>query len=92
MLAKGRRYAIVGIFIFAAVVTPPDVISQVGLAIPMIALYEISIIAAKLAERARRKREEEDEADAEAEAAADTAAEQAAADVAAQSTVPGGRS
>ena len=58
MLAKGRRYAIVGIFIFAAVVTPPDVISQVGLAIPMIALYEISIIAAKLAERARAQRHE----------------------------------
>ena len=96
MLAKGRRYAIVGIFIFAAIVTPPDVISQIGLAIPMIALYEISIISAKLAERARRKREEAEEAEeadeAAAEAAADAAAEQAAADIAAQSTVPGGRS
>ncbi|MGE0723623.1 MAG: twin-arginine translocase subunit TatC [Alphaproteobacteria bacterium] len=62
-LARGRRYAIVGIFVFAAVVTPPDVISQVGLAIPMILLYEISIIAAKLAERQRRKQEEEEDED-----------------------------
>ncbi|WP_328702584.1 twin-arginine translocase subunit TatC [Belnapia mucosa] len=45
-LKKGRRYAIVGMFVFAAVITPPDVISQIGLAVPMIALYEISILAA----------------------------------------------
>lgn len=45
-LRKGRRYAVVGIFIVAAVITPPDVISQVGLAVPMILLYEISIWAA----------------------------------------------
>ncbi|WP_043335490.1 twin-arginine translocase subunit TatC [Belnapia moabensis] len=45
-LRKGRRYAIVGMFVFAAVITPPDVISQIGLAVPMIALYEISILAA----------------------------------------------
>ena len=62
-LASGRRYAIVGIFVFAAIVTPPDVISQVGLAIPMIILYEISIIAAKLAEKKRRQQEEEDAAE-----------------------------
>ena len=43
-LASGRRYAIVLIFIAAAVLTPPDVISQIGLAIPMLLLYEISII------------------------------------------------
>ncbi len=45
-LRKGRRYAIVGMFVFAAIITPPDVISQVGLALPMILLYEISILAA----------------------------------------------
>lgn len=50
-LAKGRRYAIVGVFVFAAIITPPDVISQVGLAIPLIALYEISIWLVRLAER-----------------------------------------
>ena len=44
-LAEKRRYAIVGVFIFAAIITPPDVISQVMLATPIIILYEISIIA-----------------------------------------------
>ncbi len=47
-LKEKRRYAIIGIFIFAAVVTPPDVISQLGLALPMMLLYEISIIGAKM--------------------------------------------
>jgi sec-independent protein translocase protein TatC len=45
-LRKGRRYAIVGVFVVAAVITPPDVISQIGLAVPMLLLYEISILAA----------------------------------------------
>lgn len=52
-LASRRRYAVVGIFIFAAIVTPPDVISQVALAVPMMALYEISILSARLAEKRR---------------------------------------
>ena len=56
-LAKGRRYAIVGVFVFAAVITPPDVISQVGLAIPLIALYEISIWLVRLAEKRKAARE-----------------------------------
>ena len=43
LLIKNRRYAIVFIFIFAGIVTPPDVISQIALAIPMILLYEISL-------------------------------------------------
>lgn len=50
-LAEKRRYAIIGVFVFAAVVTPPDVISQLGLAIPMLVLYEISIIGARLVEK-----------------------------------------
>jgi sec-independent protein translocase protein TatC len=45
-LRRGRRYAIVGMFVAAAVLTPPDVISQVGLAVPLLALYELSILAA----------------------------------------------
>jgi sec-independent protein translocase protein TatC len=56
-LAEKRRYAIVVAFIAAAILTPPDVISQVGLAIPMIILYEASIIGVRLAERSRRKDE-----------------------------------
>ncbi|WP_408904350.1 twin-arginine translocase subunit TatC [Pararoseomonas sp. SCSIO 73927] len=45
-LRRGRRYAIVGMFVAAAVMTPPDVISQIGLAVPLIVLYELSILAA----------------------------------------------
>ncbi|MDW8371743.1 MAG: twin-arginine translocase subunit TatC, partial [Geminicoccaceae bacterium] len=54
---KGRRYAIVGVFVFAAIITPPDVISQIGLAIPLIALYELSIWLVRLAEKRKAARE-----------------------------------
>ncbi len=50
-LSEWRGYAIVGIFIVAAIITPPDVISQLLLAIPMCLLYEVGIIAAKLVGR-----------------------------------------
>lgn len=46
-LRDKRRYAIVIIFVIAAIMTPPDVISQIGLAIPMMLLYEISILLVK---------------------------------------------
>jgi len=46
-LKKFRGYFIVGAFIVAAIVTPPDVISQLALAIPMCILYEVGIIAAR---------------------------------------------
>ena len=49
-LKKMRRYAYVGMFVVAAVLTPPDVITQCGLAIPLIVLYEVSIFAARLVE------------------------------------------
>lgn len=65
-LAEKRRYAIVGVFVFAAVVTPPDVVSQLSLAIPMVILYEMSIWAAKLVEKKRAEREEADEDEDEA--------------------------
>ncbi len=47
-LQRFRGYFIVAAFIIAAVVTPPDVISQLALAIPMCILYEIGIVAARL--------------------------------------------
>jgi len=47
-LARHRKYAILLIFIFAAVMTPPDLISQVLMALPLIGLYELSILFAKL--------------------------------------------
>ncbi len=51
MLAKGRKYAIVGILAFAAIFTPPDPMSQMLLAVPVYLLYEISIICVKLIEK-----------------------------------------
>jgi sec-independent protein translocase protein TatC len=52
-----RKYAIVGVFVVAAVITPPDPISQITLAIPIILLYEISILCAVYVERQRAKAE-----------------------------------
>jgi sec-independent protein translocase protein TatC len=49
-LKKFRRYAYVGCFVVAAVLTPPDVLTQTSLAVPLILLYEISIIAVRLVE------------------------------------------
>jgi sec-independent protein translocase protein TatC len=56
-LKKGRRYAIVAVFVVAAIITPPDVISQVGLAVPMLLLYEVSIWVATWMQK-KREREE----------------------------------
>ena len=74
-LARNRKYAIVGVFAAAAVLTPPDVISQIGLGVPILLLYEISIIAVRMVERRRAAEEAADEAAerAEAEATASTA-------------------
>ncbi len=54
-LKKGRKYAIVGILIFAAFITPPDPISQIGLSLPMYLLYELSIWSVTLIERRRAR-------------------------------------
>jgi sec-independent protein translocase protein TatC len=48
MLSRQRKYAILLIFIFAAVVTPPDLISQVLMAIPLMILYELSIVLSRI--------------------------------------------
>lgn len=53
-----RRYAIVGCFIVAAVITPPDVISQLSLAIPLCILYELAVLAGAVIEKTRKKSEE----------------------------------
>lgn len=79
-LVDKRKYAIVIAFVVAAVLTPPDPVSQIGLALPTILLYEISIILARriektraLAEAAKAKAEEDEAAReaAEAQAAAE---------------------
>lgn len=56
-LKQKRKYAIVVTFAVAAILTPPDVISQIGLGLPILALYEISIIGARLVEKKRAERE-----------------------------------
>ncbi|MBN8481345.1 MAG: twin-arginine translocase subunit TatC [Xanthomonadales bacterium] len=50
-LVKSRAYAIVGAFVIAAVLTPPDVISQLLLAVPMCLLYEVGIVFARIVAR-----------------------------------------
>ena len=54
-LKTRRRYVIVIIFALAAILTPPDPITQVGLAIPLLLLYEISIFTAKFTEKKNEK-------------------------------------
>lgn len=56
MLKKGRKFAIVGILAIAALLTPPDPISQIGLSLPMYALYELSILSVRYVERQRAAR------------------------------------
>nr|WP_279347172.1 twin-arginine translocase subunit TatC [Govania unica] len=53
-LVEKRRYAILGIFVVAAIVTPPDPLSQIGLGLCMMALYEISILIIRVTERRRK--------------------------------------
>ena len=54
-LRKGRRYAVLIILIVAAILSPPDVLSQVLLSIPMYGLYELSIIVLAAMERGKRR-------------------------------------
>ena len=59
-LKKTRRYVIVIIFTLAAILTPPDPITQVGLAIPLLLLYELSIITVRFTEKKNKKENLED--------------------------------
>ena len=54
-LKRGRRYAIVVAFVIAAVLTPPDVVSQLLLAVPLVLLYEVSLVAIWFTERRRAR-------------------------------------
>ena len=65
MLSKGRKFAIVGVFVVAAVLTPPDPISQIAMAVPLMGLYEVAVQAVRFIE-ARRKAKEAKEAAANA--------------------------
>jgi sec-independent protein translocase protein TatC len=79
-LRSKRKYAIVIAFIVAAVLTPPDPMSQIGLALPTIILYEVSIWLARMIEKTR----ETEKVAKEAREAAEEAAEKAAAEAKAE--------
>jgi sec-independent protein translocase protein TatC len=78
-LAEKRRYAIVGMVAFAGVVTPPDVFSQVSLAVPMYILYEATIWIVRGMERTKAIREAAEEVADSVSAAPASAAPAAAA-------------
>jgi sec-independent protein translocase protein TatC len=63
MMSKNRRIAVLLIFIIAAVITPPDVVSQIILAVPLYLLFEGSILIVKFT--GRKKKEADDETEAE---------------------------
>ena len=62
-MKEKRKYAIVMAFVAAAILTPPDPISQIGLALPTILLYEISIICVRMIEKKRGDVEDEEDDD-----------------------------
>ena len=55
MLASKRKFVVLGIFVIAAILTPPDVVSQLALGLPMILLYEIGIQACRLTKTRERE-------------------------------------
>ena len=59
-LRKSRKYVIVAMFALAAIATPPDVISQITLAVPLYALFELGILMSWLAERKKKSKENQD--------------------------------
>jgi sec-independent protein translocase protein TatC len=62
MLSKGRKFAIVGVFVVAAVLTPPDPISQIAMAVPLMGLYEVAVQAVRFIEARRKAKEKAAEA------------------------------
>jgi sec-independent protein translocase protein TatC len=56
-LRSVRRYAIVGMTALAALLTPPDIFSMLSLLVPLVALYEVSVLLVWLIERERTKKE-----------------------------------
>jgi sec-independent protein translocase protein TatC len=65
-LSKARPYVVVGAFVVAMILTPPDVFSQVMLAVPLLILFEAGLLVSRLVYRRRKEREESEEDDYEA--------------------------
>jgi len=62
-LRAKRKYAIIIVFIAAAALTPPDLVSQIGLGVPLLVLYEISIFFVKMAEKKRAEKQAAEDAE-----------------------------
>ncbi len=60
-LRKGRKYAIIISFVLAAIVTPPDIVSQIMVALPMIVLFQLGIFLSILVEKLKKKKKEDKE-------------------------------
>ncbi len=54
--SRSRRYAIVAMFVIGAILTPPDAVSQIMLSVPLVALYELGLLAGRVVVRRRAKR------------------------------------
>jgi len=54
-LRKYRKYALVIVLIFSAIITPPDIVSQIIVAIPVLVLYEVSILISRIVYRKEAK-------------------------------------
>ncbi|HOP48368.1 MAG TPA: twin-arginine translocase subunit TatC [Desulfobacteraceae bacterium] len=67
ILKRNRKYSILGIFIMAAILTPPDVITQCMMAVPLIVLYEIGILVSKFARKKKIEKNNEDASDSPAD-------------------------
>ena len=61
ILRKVRRYAIPVIFVIAAIITPPDIVSQFMVAVPMIGLYELSILISSVIYKKKQNEDDEDD-------------------------------
>ena len=66
-LVRGRKIMIVVIFVMAAIITPPDVVSQVMVAVPMIGLFELSILLSRLVGKRRAAKLADDVTDEESD-------------------------
>jgi sec-independent protein translocase protein TatC len=76
-LRSGRRFALVGVCAIAAIITPPDPISMIAMAVPLAGLYEIAVFAVAFLEKRRNAARAKKDAQEAAEEAAEAAKEQA---------------
>ncbi|HHZ97367.1 MAG TPA: twin-arginine translocase subunit TatC, partial [Flavobacteriales bacterium] len=56
-LRKYRKHSLVGILVLSAIITPPDITSQIMVSLPVLGLYELGIVIAKREEKRREKRQ-----------------------------------